>query len=406
MNLLQSLETMPSGRGSRAEGAGSVRVRRAARQLGATLLFLVCALSTPFAEARERWTVEQANAWYARQPWLVGANYLPSNAINQLEMWQAETFDPATIDRELALAQSIGMNTMRVFLHDLLWQQDAPGFRKRIDEFLTIAARHRIKPLFVLFDSCWDPEPRLGPQHPPIPGIHNSGWVQSPSAHALVDAGEYPRLRAYVEGVIGAFANDPRVLGWDLWNEPDNEPSSAYPKTDAKDKNRLVAGLLPQVFAWARAQEPVQPLTSGLWKDRDDWSSRAAMTPFERMQVDESDVISFHNYQWPEDFERRVSWLQTLRRPLLCTEYMARTIGSTIDQTLPLAKKHRVAAFNWGLVDGKEQTRLPWDSWQHPYVSAEPPVWLHDLFHADGTPYREREVEIIRTLTGHASRPN
>ena len=365
---------------------------------------LVCTLPT-CAEARERWTKEQANEWYAHQPWLVGANYIPANAINQLEMWQADTFDPAMIDRELALAQSIGMNTARVFLHDLLWQQDAPGFRRRIDQFLTIAARHRIKPLFVLFDSCWDPEPHLGPQHPPIPGIHNSGWVQSPSAAALVDIREYPRLRAYVEGVIGAFAKDERVLGWDLWNEPDNEPSTAYPKTDAKDKNRLVAALLPQVFAWARSQHPVQPLTSGLWKDHDDWSSRAAMRPFERMQVDESDVISFHNYQWPEDFERHVLWLQAQQRPLICTEYMARTVGSTIDQILPLAKKYRVAAFNWGLVDGKEQTRFPWDSWQHPYVSVEPPVWLHDLFHADGTPYRAREIEIIRALSERADQP-
>lgn len=364
----------------------------------ALCIALACTLPA-LAGARERWTRDQANEWYARQPWLVGANYIPANAINQLEMWQADTFDPATIDKELALAQSIGMNTVRVFLHDLLWQHDAPGFRKRIDQFLAIAARHRIKPLFVLFDSCWDPEPHLGPQHPPIPGIHNSGWVQSPSARALVDAHEYPRLRAYVEGVVGAFARDERVLGWDLWNEPDNEPSTAYPKTDAKDKNRLVSALMPQVFAWARAQDPSQPLTSGLWKDHDDWSSRATMTPFERMQVDESDVISFHNYQWPEDFERHVLWLQAQQRPLICTEYMARTVGSTIDQILPLAKKYRVAAFNWGLVDGKEQTRLPWDSWQHPYVSVEPPVWLHDLFHADGTPYRAREIEIIRALS-------
>jgi hypothetical protein len=369
------------------------------------IVVLACALCATFAQARDRWSEAQASEWYARQPWLVGANYIPANAINQLEMWQADTFDAATIDRELALAQSIGMNTVRVFLHDLLWQQDAPGFRKRIDQFMTIAARHRIKPLFVLFDSCWDPEPHLGPQHAPKPGVHNSGWVQSPSASALADAREYPRLHAYVEGVIGAFAKDERILGWDLWNEPDNEPSTAYPKTDAKDKNRLVAALMPQVFAWARAQDPVQPLTSGLWKDHDDWSSRATMTAFERLQVDESDVISFHNYQWPEDFERHVLWLQAQQRPLICTEYMARTVGSTIDQILPLAKKNRVAAFNWGLVDGKEQTRYPWDSWQHPYVSAEPPVWLHDIFHADGTPYRAREIEIIRALSGRADQP-
>jgi len=295
------------------------------------------------------------------------------------------------------------MNTMRVFLHDLLWQQDASGVKKRLDEFLSIAARHHIRLLLVLFDSCWDPSPRLGPQHAPVPGVHNSGWVQSPSAAALMDPGEYPRLRAYVEGVIGRFADDPRILGWDLWNEPDNEPSTAYPQTDAKDKNRLVAALLPQVFAWARGASPSQPLTTPLWKDRDDWSSRERMTAFERLQIDESDVISFHNYQWPEQFEQRVGWLRAQRRPLLCTEYLARPFGSTVDAILPVAKKQRVAAINWGLVDGKEQTRFPWDSWEHPYATHEPPVWLHDLFHADGTPYRRREIDIIRASTGRAA---
>ena len=367
------------------------------------LIVVMCGFLSAFAHARERWTEAQANAWYKGQPWLVGANYIPANAINQLEMWQADTFDAATIDRELSLAESIGMNTLRVFLHDLLWQQDAPGFRQRIDAFLAIAVRHHIKPLFVLFDSCWDPEPRLGPQHPPIPGIHNSGWVQSPAAHALVDEREYPRLRAYVKGVVGAFAKDERILGWDLWNEPDNEPSSAYPKTDAKDKNRLIAALLPQVFAWARAQNPVQPLTSGWFKE--DWLGRGAPSAFERMQAEESDVISLHNYQWPENFEQSILWLQRYHRPILLTEYMARSVGSTFDQTLPLAKKYHVAAFNWGLVVGKTQTNLPWDSWQHPYIEHDPPVWLHDIFYADGTPYRAREVEIIRTLTQRGAKP-
>ena len=366
------------------------------RRVGAAMLCGL-ALAASCAPARERWSEPQANAWYDKQPWLVGANFIPSNAINQLEMWQADSFDAATIERELGLAESIGMNTVRVFLHDLLWQQDARGFANRIDIFLTIAARHHIKPLLVIFDSCWDPSPKLGAQHPPIPGIHNSGWVQSPSASALMDLKETPRLETYVKGVIGRFAKDERILGWDLWNEPDNEPSTAYPRTDAKHKNLLVAALLPQVFAWARSADPSQPLTSGLYKD-DDWSVEA-ISPFERMQVEQSDVISFHDYEWPENYERRVHWLQAWHRPILNTEYMARSVGSTIDQILPLAKQYRVAAFNWGLVDGKEQTRLPWDSWDHPYIKSEPPVWLHDLFHVDGTPYRQREIDLIRALT-------
>ncbi len=313
---------------------------------------------------RARWSEAQANAWYAKQPWLVGANYVPDDAINQLEMWQAASFDPQEIDREFTWAQSLGMNTMRVFLHDLLWRQDPEGFRSRIDTFLAIAARHRIRPVFVLFDSCWDPLPKLGPQHPPIPGVHNSGWVQSPGEKALSDPAQYSRLEAYVRGVIGAFANDPRILAWDLWNEPDNVNGGSYGKEEPKNKTELVLQLLPQVFGWARAERPSQPLTSGIWSG--DWSTPQTLSPMARAQMRESDIVTFHNYGWPEDFERRILQLEQYHRPIICTEYMARGVGSIFDTILPIAKRHRVGAINWGFVAGKTQTYLPWDSWQRP----------------------------------------
>ena len=348
-----------------------------------------------------RWSEQEANAWYAKQPWLVGSNFIPSNAINELEMWQVNTFDPQEIDRELGWAQGIGMNTMRVFLHDLLWQQDPQGFKQRIDTFLNIAAKHHIRPVFVLFDSCWDPYPKLGPQHPPIPGVHNSGWVQSPGAKALEDAAEYPRLKAYVQGVVGAFAKDDRVLAWDVWNEPDNGNNSSYAKEDPKNKTELVLKLLPEVFAWAREEHPTQPLTSGIWQG--DWSSMGKMTAMSQLQVKNSDVISFHNYGWPEEFEKRIEWLEQFHRPLICTEYMARGAGSLFDTILPIAEKHHVAAINWGLVAGKTQTYLPWDSWTRPYVLEQPPVWFHEVFHADGTPYRSYETDLIRRLTAESN---
>jgi hypothetical protein len=346
-----------------------------------------------------RWSEQLANDWYARQPWFVGSNYIPSNAINELEMWQADTFDPKRIDQELGWAESIGLNAMRVFLHDLLWQQDAAGFQKRIETFLTIAAKHHIKILFVLFDSCWDPNPQLGPQRAPRPGVHNSGWVQSPGAKALEDRSQYPRLEAYVKGVVSAFAKDSRVLGWDVWNEPDNTNDGNYP--DPKDKVEIVAKLLPQVFDWARSAHPTQPLTSALWKDT--WAPLEKLNGVPREQLELSDVISFHNYDNPASFESRVTSLAPYRRPLICSEYMARGNGSTFQGTLPIAKKYNAAAFNWGLVAGKTQTTLPWDSWQHPYTDRLPPIWFHDIFRTDGTPYSTAEVDFIRTMTGRGT---
>jgi|SRR5580658_2196805 hypothetical protein len=362
---------------------------------------LVAAFSQ--AHAQDRWTDAQANAWYAAQSWPVGSDFLPSTAINELEMWQADTFDATTIDRELGWAQAIGMNTMRVFLHNLLWEQDPDGFKKRIDAFLVIAARHHIKPIFVLFDSCWEPFPKLGPQHPPIPGVHNSGWVQAPGATVLADPSQYPKLKEYVVGVVGAFASDSRILAWDIWNEPDNGNDSSYARGEPRNKNEIVLGLVPQVFAWARSTHPTQPLTSGVWHG--DWSSLETMPPMARVQMEQSDVISFHDYGWPEEFEMHVKALQQFHRPLICTEYMARSVGSTIDTVLPIAHKYRVGAINWGLVNGKSQTNFPWDSWQRPYVTDQPAIWFHDLFYPDGKPYREREVEIIRDLTSDKQPP-
>ncbi|MBA3600835.1 MAG: cellulase family glycosylhydrolase [Acidobacteria bacterium] len=362
-----------------------------------TIAMLLCSLAA-LSQAQQKWTAQKANDWYKTQPFLVGSNFNPANAINELEMWQAETFDPQRIDLELGWAEKIGMNTMRVYLHDLLWKQDKAGFTRRLNEFLTIADKHKIKPIFVLFDSCWDPYPELGRQRAPRPGIHNSGWVQSPGAVALTDPSQYPRLETYVKELIGAFKNDRRILAWDIWNEPDNTNGSSYGASEPVNKVELVNKLLPQAFAWARAANPSQPLTSGVWKG--DYSSDDKLDATQKIQLEQSDIITFHNYDSGEEFEKRIKWLERYNRPILCTEYMARGNNSTFQNSLPVAKKYKVAAINWGLVGGKSQTFLPWDSWEKPYIGREPKIWFHEVFRIDGTPYMQAEVDLIRELTG------
>lgn len=362
-------------------------------------LMIAATACSGWSQSPSRWSEQKANEWYAQQPWLVGANYIPSNAINELEMFQAATFDPAINDRELGLAESIGMNTVRVFLQDQLWEQDPEGFKRRLNAFLGIAAKHHIRPLLVLFDSCWETNPHLGPQHPPIPGVHNSGWVQSPGKERLMNLADEPQLKAYVVGVVGAFAKDDRILGWDVWNEPDNGGGDVAADVPAKVKR--MDELLPKAFAWARAAGATQPLTSGVWQGN--WSDPAQESATTKIQLAESDIITFHNYGWPEEFEARIKELEPLHRPIICTEYMARGAGSTFDGSLPVAKRYHVGAINWGLVNGKTQTNLPWDSWQRPYVLIQPTVWFHDVFHQDGTPYRQHEVDLIRELTGRGT---
>ena len=248
--------------------------------------------------------------------------------------------------------------------------------------------------MLVLFDSCWDAHPSLGPQPSPISGVHNSRWVQSPGAAALADPRERRRLEAYVRGVIGRFANDPRILAWDVWNEPDNLNGLDY--FGGPVSTALVLELLPKVFAWARAAHPRQPLTSALWNG--EWSDDSSLRPIEKLQLTNSDVITFHNYEAPAAFDARARQLERFGRPLICTEYMARPTGSTFQGILPLARAHRTGAINWGLFAGKTQTYFPWSSWEHPDPT-EPRPWFHDVFRAQGTPYDFAETDFIREIT-------
>ncbi len=329
--------------------------------------------------ADQRWSAEKANAWYRAHPWMSGANFTPSTAINQLEMWQAATFDPATIDRELGWAEGIGFNTMRVFLHSLAWQQDPEGFKKRMDTYLGIADKHHMQTMFVFFDDCWNKDAKPGPQPAPKPGVHNSGWVQDPGDPASRDSLTFSKLRPYVQDVLTHFAHDKRVLLWDLFNEPGNSGKLA-----------TSLPLVRNVFAWANAVRPDQPLTVGLWN----WDFEALNT----YQALHSDIITYHNYDEAPAHQRVIELLETHGRPLICTEYMARPRNSRFANILPLLKKQNVGAINWGLVDGKTNTKYQWDV---PIADGGEPVeWFHEVFRKDGTPYRADETSLIKKMNG------
>jgi hypothetical protein len=324
------------------------------------------------------WSVKKATDWYQKQGWLVGSNFLPSTAINQLEMWQAETFDTATINRELGWAQDIGMNVMRVYLHDLAWKADAAGFKNRMNVFLSIAAMHKIKILFTLLDDCWNPDPSIGKQPDPKPGIHNSGWVRSPGKQVHNDSTQWGYLELYVKDILGRFKNDQRILMWDLYNEPGNS-----------DYNLTSLPLLKKMFEWAWAVRPSQPLTSATWNDN---------KIFNDFQLASSDIITIHNYNDVANLEKELREKLLPGRPVICSEYMARTRNSTFQTHLPVFKKYHVGAINWGFVSGKSNTIYEWG--KPVPEGSEPKVWFHDIFRKDGTAYSGEEIITIKNLTG------
>ena len=345
------------------------------KRTGIILLLLIISIAT-IAQSKI-WTKQQANDWYKKQGWLVGADFLPSTAINQLEMWQAETFDSATIDRELGWAHNIGMNVMRVYLHDLAWQEDPEGFKNRMNRYLAISTKNQIKTLFTIFDDCWNPDPAIGKQPDPKPGIHNSGWVRSPSKTVHDDATQWTYLEKYVKDVLTTFRNDDRVLMWDLYNEPGN---SSYNETSMP--------LLKKVFEWAWTVRPSQPLTAATWYDNKD---------FNTFQLANSDIITIHNYNDAENLEKELKEKAKLGRPIVCSEYMARPRNSRFQTHLPIFKKYNVGAINWGLVSGKSNTIYQWSK---PIPDgSEPELWFHDIFRKDGTPYDKKETEFIKAIT-------
>ena len=357
--------------------------------------------TSAFESFAGRWDVDRVNAWYSRQPWPVGANFVPSTAINQLEMWQAETFDPETINRELGWAADVGMNTMRVYLHDIPWREDSEGFSQRIEEYLSIADRHGIRTMFVFFDGVWNPLPKPGKQPAPQPRVHNSGWVQSPGKEILSDPKRQDALEAYVKGVLERFGNDERVLVWDLFNEPDNANVGKWGGSPMQDmdkqlKHDRACELLEKAFRWAREVGPSQPLTAGVWGNPK-WLKNPSR--IDQISLTNSDVISFHTYHNASQAAPIIqSMVNAFDRPLFCTEYMARGNGSTFEGLLPKFKAHKIAAYNWGLVSGKSQTIYPWDSWKKTYTE-EPDPWFHDVFRKDGSAYRESETNLISELT-------
>ena len=331
------------------------------------------------AEAQEPWSKKKAWDWYKRQPWLVGCNFLPSSAVNGVEMWRAETFDPATIDRELGWAQKIGFNSSRVFLNYVVWAADAEGLKERMRKFLSIAQRRRVRVMFVLLDDCnfAGRVAKAEPQPPPVPGVHNSQWVSSPPLALVADRAAWPMLERYITDVVGAFASDNRVLIWDLYNEPGNSGMGA--------KSRP---LMEAAFAWARAARPSQPLTTGAWANFRD--------PMQTRMMELSDVVSFHGYDPRPGIEAKLSLCAAYGRPVICTEWLRRQVGNTFAAILPVFGQRRIGCWSWGLVAGRTQTYFPWGS---PRNAPKPKQWQHDLFHTDGTPFDPKELKLIKGVT-------
>ncbi len=345
-----------------------------------SVLFTSCC-ETP---QQGQWTAEQANEWYAAQEWPVGCNFVPSYAINQYEFWQEETFNPEAIDYELGLAESLGFNTIRIYLHEGLWYADKDGFKNRINQFFEIADSHGLRMIVTFFTNGGNHEYeyKLGPQPQPVPGVHGSNWIPAPGRKVIDDPAQWPKLKEYVQDILRTYGNDERILYWCLCNEPENFKGGCD-----------ISEFMPEVFRWAWEVRPSQPLSSPVWIRP---GQKGAKTNLKMVSwvLEHSDIITFHAY-YDAELETYIKMLKPFGRPMVCQEYMGRP-NSTFEYSLPILKRENIGAINWGLVRGKCQFYLPWSSKQGDPM---PEIWFHDIFNPDGTPYSETEIDFIRTQT-------
>lgn len=355
--------------------------------LGSVSLALFTGCAKKDTVRNERWTKEKAQAWWSAQEWPVGCNYVPSYAINQFEFWQEETFDPEVIDSELALAEDLGFNTLRIYLHEQLWYADKLGFKSRIDKFLNMAQAHGMKLIITFFTNGGNhtKEFKLGPQPEAIPGIHNSNWIPSPGKAVIDDPSSWPKLKEYVQDILRTYKDDDRILYWCLCNEPENMKAGCD-----------VTDFMPEVYRWAREVGPSQPVSSPIWAIPGIRNAASMKLDLISCALNESDIITFHNYHEPEEVKTFIKILKRFGRPIICEEYMGRTLGSTFEGVLPMLKDENVGAINWGLVNGKCHFHLPWS---HKDGDPEPEIWFHDIFHGDHTPFSQEEVAFIKSQT-------
>ena len=326
------------------------------------------------AEPAGRWSAQQAWGWMDGRK-VYGFNYNVRTAVNDIEQWQATTFDLKTIDQEFGWAEKIGYTSVRVFLSHTVWLDDPPGFRQRLGQFLDTAHRRGQSVMPVLF-SDGEYTGHVGPQPDPVPGVHNSRAAVAPGFRVALDPQQWPPLKAFVRDIVGSFRSDDRIIAWDVYNEPGNSP--------AGDK---LLPMVEAVFQWARDSHPAQPLTAGLWLAYD--------SPFSQRLIALSDIVTFHNYESPEKMKKAIRICERASRPVLCTEWLRRQVGNTFAAILPVFVERKVGWYQWGLVAGRTQTYFHWGSKPG---TPRPTIWQHDLLHADGTPYDAGELELLRKL--------
>ncbi len=336
------------------------------RSLFAFFVFFVAVCSPQLLAAT-------ADKPYDTSRW-VGANYTPAYCVNAVQLWH--DFRPEVIDRELAAAKKYyGITSLRVYLHNIPYEAEKEKFLQRIEQFLAICDRYRIRPGFVFFDDCWNHTGVELESPPPVKGRHNGRWAACPQDRQRTEE-DLPKIQAYVQDVVAAHRRDGRVLWWEIFNEP-------------RRNAEYSARLRKLGYAWIKELEPIQPVICC-------WDDSA-----------ETDIVDAHNYNnnfagWDRQADLNPA------KGTVFTEAGARWYAPRRSNAEPIEVIHwlqgRRAAKKtvpgvylcWELMVGNSNCRWYWGTKDD---TPEPTVPWCGLMWPDATPVSLAEAEAIRRYT-------
>jgi hypothetical protein len=321
----------------------------------------------------QRWTVTRAHEYMQSYGVIKGCNFVPSYCKSPMQHFI--DFREDIIRKELGYAKKAGLNSIRLWIPCFAWQSDRQTFYQVLDKYLEICNEMQFSIMATL--TCYSIKKdtfqeklEVKPQRF-YPGVH----IQPLEIEGIYrrEADDWPVIREYYQEITKRYGDNRTIIVWDLYNE-------------AWEKDR---DLQEHLFQWVREVDPGQPLTAC-------WGAH-----------DYSDVITFHTYQPPGgkkrdelpgllSFEEEINYALSYNRPVLCTEWLARTFGNNFQNVLPVFAAYNIGFYFWGLVAGSGQYRFPWN-W--PEGAPEPYLWFHEILYPDGHPYKREEIDMIRDFT-------
>ena len=349
----------------------------------------------------ERWSEKKAWEWYNSHPWIRGCNYMSADSVNRIDQWQGLHFKERlkTTEKELGVMRDLGFNSVRIILEFVVWEKEHDSFLERFEEYISLLDKYGISAMVVLANDCMPPKtelwkmPDIGEQEYDW-GYHGGrrhsqhGRHNSPAPHYYFDD---PVLTEkyfdMVKEIVTLYKDDPRILMWDLFNEPGNS-----------NRSGITIEPLKRMVKEVRAINPSQPLTIAAWC-RD--ANYEFSMPEDIFAIENSDIITYHNYGTYEEHIRIIKYLKQFNRPLINTEWLARCTGNTVFDNFPLFYLENIGCYNWGFVAGKYQTYEPYEAhWQWYNDDKNAPIdftkWFHDLYRPSLRPYDPRETELIK----------